>query len=103
MKADTSKLQESEPTHAVGEPTAAYGYHSQANAVEFYWERIKDANKDVKLSLIGRLSDSILDEMYDAPNAETMAAIEEARSGKYAGTIDMTNFDTFMNSINAIE
>ena len=36
------------------------------------------------------------------PNEETLEAIAEAKSGGYAGTIDMTNFDSFMNSINEI-
>ncbi len=37
------------------------------------------------------------------PNAETLAAIEEAKAGKYAGTIDMTDFNSFMKSINDIK
>lgn len=41
--------------------------------------------------------------MYSEPNAETAAAINEARSGKYAGTIDASDFDSFMKSINDIE
>lgn len=45
----------------------------------------------------------IRDAMYSEPNAETAAAINEARSGKYAGTIDASDFDSFMKSINDIE
>ena len=41
-------------------------------------------------------------QVYEYPNEETLEAIAEAKSGGYAGTIDMTNFDSFMNSINEI-
>lgn len=44
-----------------------------------------------------------MDAMYSEPNEETVAAINEARSGKYSGTIDTTDFDSFMKSINEIE
>lgn len=30
---------------------------------------------------------------------ETIEAIKETRSGKYAGTLDMTDFDSFLKSI----
>ena len=49
-----------------------------------------------------RASKSGKERMYDYPNTETVEAIAEAKSGGYAGTIDMTNFDSFMNSINEI-
>ncbi len=98
MNTEPSKSQERETAHAVSEPTAAYGYHSQTNTVEYYWNQIKDANHDIKLSLIGKLSDSILDEMYYVPNAETVAAIEEARAGKYAGTADLSSLEAFIKS-----
>lgn len=32
------------------------------------------------------------------PNKETMEAIEEARSGKYAGTIDTSSMENFVKS-----
>ena len=41
-------------------------------------------------------------QVYEYPNEETLEAIAEAKSGGYAGTIDMINFDSFMNSINEI-
>ncbi len=37
------------------------------------------------------------------PNKETRAAIEEARSGKYAGELDMSSFEAFIKSVNSIE
>ena len=45
----------------------------------------------------------LMDAMYCVPNAETLEAIEEARSGKYAGVLDASSFDAFMESVNAIE
>ena len=48
--------------------------------------------------------ETLLDEaLKHRPNPETLAAIEEARSGKYAGTIDASSFESFMKSINEIE
>ena len=41
--------------------------------------------------------------MNDNFNLDTLAAIEEAQSGKYAGTLDITDFDSFMKSVNSIE
>lgn len=50
------------------------------------------------------LVEILLDEaLKHRPNPETMVAIEEARSGKYAGTIDASSFESFMKSINEIE
>ena len=40
---------------------------------------------------------------YNYPNVEAIEAIAEAKSSYFAGTIDMTNFDSFMNSINEIQ
>ena len=33
------------------------------------------------------------------PNAETIEAIEESKAGKYAGTVDTTSMETFLNSM----
>ena len=41
-------------------------------------------------------------QVYEYPNEETLEAIAEAKSGGYAGTIDVTRFDSFMNAINEI-
>ncbi|WP_313381166.1 hypothetical protein [Proteiniphilum saccharofermentans] len=44
-----------------------------------------------------------MESVYNEPNDETKAAIKEAKAGKYAGTIDMKDFDSFMKSVNDIE
>ena len=45
----------------------------------------------------------LLDAIYHEPNEATLEAIEEARSGRYAGTLDASSFEAFMKSIEAIE
>lgn len=40
---------------------------------------------------------------YDEPNEETIEAIQEAISGKSAGSLDMRNYSFFIHSINSIE
>ena len=53
---------------------------------------------------LNNLVEVLLTESLDCrPNPETIAAIEEARSGKYAGELDASNFDAFMKSVNAID
>lgn len=39
--------------------------------------------------------------LYDMPNSDTIEAINESREGKYAGTLDMKDFNSFLNSIDA--
>ncbi len=46
---------------------------------------------------------SLIDTVYSEPNEETIEAINEAHSGKYAGTIDISRFDAFMKSLDKIE
>ena len=40
----------------------------------------------------------LLNAMYYEPNEETIEAIEEARAGRYAGTIDMSSREAFIRS-----
>ena len=41
-----------------------------------------------------------VESMRNQPNSETKEAINEARSGKTAGQLDMSSFDSFMDSVN---
>lgn len=66
-------------------------------------ERLKTEAKRENRSLNSLVESILMDAMYCVPNAETLAAIEEARSGKYAGVLDTSSFDAFMESVNAIE
>lgn len=44
--------------------------------------------------MLTRVDDSV----HNEPNEETKAAIEEARAGKFAGTIDTSSMETFIKS-----
>lgn len=65
--------------------------------------RLMAEAKKENRSLNNYVETALMDAIYWKPNKETLAAIEEAKSGKYAGTIDMSDFDSFMKSINDIE
>ena len=64
---------------------------------------LQEQAKKTNRSLNNFVESTLMDAMYSEPNEETVAAINEARSGKYLGTIDTTNFDSFLKSINDIE
>lgn len=66
-------------------------------------QRLKVAAKKKNQSLNNFVESALMDVVYNEPNEDTKAAVEEAKAGKYAGTIDMRNFHTFMKSINDIE
>lgn len=67
--------------------------------LRYNMEQAKKANR----SLNNFVESTLMDAVYSEPNEETIAAINEARSGKYAGTIDVSNFDAFMKSLDEIE
>lgn len=66
-------------------------------------ERLRIEAKRENRSL-NNLVEVLLTESLDRrSNPETIAAIEEARSGKYAGELDASSFEAFMKSVNAID
>ncbi len=50
-------------------------------------------------SLSSYVESVLLDSVYDEPNETTIAAIEESRSGIYAGTIDTSSMEAFKKSM----
>ena len=66
-------------------------------------DRLRLAAKKQNRSLNNFVESILMDVVYNEPNEETKEAIAEAKAGKFAGTIDMENFDTFMKSIKNIE
>lgn len=66
-------------------------------------DALKNAAKRERRSLNNFVETLLMEIMYTEPNEETKAAIEEARSGKSAGTIDTSCFEAFMKSVNEIE
>jgi hypothetical protein len=74
-------------------------FRLREDLLQILQEQAKKANR----SLNNFVESTLMDAMYSEPNKETVAAIEEARSGEFAGTIDTTDFGSFMKSINEIE
>ena len=62
----------------------------------------KDAAKQNR-SVNNYVETLLLDAVYREPNEDTLEAMREAMAGKSAGTLDMSNFDSFMKSVNEIE
>lgn len=62
-------------------------------------ERARKVNRNLNNFVERTLMDAVCAE----PNEETVVAINEARSGKYAGTIDASSFEAFMKLVNEIE
>ena len=48
---------------------------------------------------VSRVIEESLEQSLYHPNKETLEAIEEARSGKYAGVVDTSSFEAFMKSL----
>lgn len=66
-------------------------------------EKLKAEAKKQNRSLNNFVECVLMDWVYSKPNSETASAIKETKSGKYAGTLSMNSFDSFMNSLNDIE
>lgn len=49
-------------------------------------------------SLNNYVESMLMDAVYSEPNEETKAAIKEARTGKYAGTINTSSLEAFIKS-----
>lgn len=52
-------------------------------------------------SLNNYVESLLIEAMREAPNSDTAEAVAETRSGKYAGTLDMTSFEGFLSSIDS--
>ena len=57
-------------------------------------EEARKANR----SLNNFVESILMDAMYSEPNEETIAAINEARTGKFAGKIDTSSMEVFIKS-----
>ena len=58
----------------------------------------KDAKKENQ-SVNNYVETLLLDAVYREPNEETLAAMREVESGEELETLDMDNFDEFVNSL----
>lgn len=61
-------------------------------------DRLREAAKKEHRSLNNFVENALMDIVYNEPNEATKAAIEEARSGKFAGVIDTSSMDSFIKS-----
>lgn len=62
-------------------------------------DRLKIAAKRENRSLNNYVESVLMDVVYHEPNAETRAAIEEAKRGEYAGEIDLSSIESMIKSI----
>ena len=61
-------------------------------------KRLRIAAHRENRSLNNFVESTLMDAVYNIPNEETVAAINDARSGKYAGTIDTSSMEAFIKS-----
>ena len=57
-------------------------------------EEARKANR----SLNNFVESTLMDAMYSEPNEDTIRAINEARTGKFAGTVDTSSMEAFIKS-----
>lgn len=60
--------------------------------------RAQSCNSSLNKYVEGILSQAV----YSTPNAETVEAIEESRAGRYAGSLDVSDYESFMGSIEGL-
>lgn len=66
-------------------------------------EDLKKCAAQCNRSLNNYVESLLAQALYGTPNPDTVEAINETRSGKYAGTLDMKDFDAFLHSIDEIK
>lgn len=81
-----------------------YGYNNTKKAQSFRLpvdliERLKMMAKRQNRSLNNFVECALLDIAYNEPNAETKAAMEEARSGKLSGPLDVSSVEAMYKSM----
>lgn len=62
-------------------------------------ERLKRLARKQNRSLNNFVECALLDLVYSEPNEETLAAIEEARSGKLQGPLDVSSVEAMYKSM----
>ena len=61
-------------------------------------DRLKEEAKKSNRSLSNYVEYILMDSVYNEPNETTLEAIKEARSGKYAGTVNTSSMEAFIKS-----
>ena len=62
-------------------------------------DTLKERAAQRNISLNGYVEMLLMDAIYNEPNEETRAAIEESRSGIFAGTVDTSSPEAFRKSL----
>ncbi len=73
----------------------AVSFRLNAELLDVLKRRAKEANR----SLNNYVESVLLDAMYFEPNEETIAAIKEAKSGKELETLDLNDFENYIQSL----
>lgn len=60
--------------------------------------KLRVAARRENRSLNNFVESTLMDAVFNEPNEETAAAIAEARSGKYAGTVNTSSMEAFIKS-----
>lgn len=61
-------------------------------------DRLKQAAKKQNRSLNNFVENALMELVYHEPNETTQAAIEEVKAGKFAGKIDTSSMEAFIES-----
>lgn len=61
-------------------------------------EKLQELARKENRSLNNYVESVLIDVAYNEPNDVTRAAIEEARSGKYGGTVNTDSMESFLKS-----
>lgn len=73
----------------------AASFRLNAELLDVLKRRAKEANR----SLNNYVESVLLDAMYFEPNEDTIAAIKEAKSGKELETLDLNDFENYIQSL----
>ena len=60
---------------------------------------LKKKAKASNRSLNNYVESALMEYVYNEPNANTVEAINEVKNGKSAGTLDLSDFDTFIRQV----
>ncbi len=66
-------------------------------------EKLKKEAAKENRSVNNYVETLLLDAVYRESNEDTLEAMQEVVSGKSAGTLDVSDFDSFKKSVNEIE
>lgn len=66
-------------------------------------KRLKQEAIKQNRSLNNFVENVLMDVVYNEPNEDTKSAVKEAKTGEFAGTLDIKTLDAFVKSLNEIK